>query len=78
MTTLDDVKNLSLEDLGKLIKKNYKALLKDKPKMKMMLKLYSNKLDEVKKPVNPKYDELYKLFSKGGETNEQNNKRLKE
>lgn len=69
MTTLEDLKNLSLEDLATLIKKNYRSLLKDKPKMKMLMKLYSQKLDEVKKPVKSDYSKLYENFMKGGETN---------
>lgn len=68
MTTLEDLKQLSLEDLAALIKKNYKSLLGNRAKMKMLMKLYSQKLDEVKKPVKNDYSKLYEDFMKGGET----------
>jgi hypothetical protein len=65
MTTLDDLEKLSLVDFAKVFKRNFKLLLKDKPKMKAMMKIYSKKLDEMKKPDTKSG---YEIFMKGGET----------
>jgi hypothetical protein len=63
MTTLDDLEKLSLVDFTKVFKRNYKLLLKDKPKMKAMMKIYSKKIDGMKRPEQKT---AYEIFSEGG------------